>query len=345
MPGLQCEFEASIETLKLQRASRRASSLSKDKAEYKKRASMSPRTRKASAGPVGSDFATPHRAARVAIRTSLAKGKIASSSDMPQISMGHAGSWTRWVQKPSVSKCDGLVPFGELHVDESFIDAGAEKIQVSVVESDQTPIAPPEDLNGSCTSLHMDFNDQMAFPALSSAQTQVPQIPKWPKPEPEVFQDMQMTDVTPEKVSHIVARDKSSEKTTEGEPMEDWVVVSSDEASKAADSLQMVESFDAQHPRNMFAKKTPLKLAMPKDESEEPIPSIDWSKAGTPTEWMKRLIRGSANAAHHGLNSDKKAATVPLHALRAQNIGSSKRQKSTPRTPRSQSKPRAPSRC
>jgi len=191
----------------------------------------------------------------------------------------------------------------------------------------------------------MDFNDQMAFPALSSAQTQVQQIPKWPKPEPEVLQDMPMTDVTPEKVSHIVARDKSSEKTTDGEPMEDWVVVSSDEASKAADSLQMVESFDAQHPRNMFAKKTPPKLAMPKDESEEPIPNIDWSKAGTPTEWMKRLIRGSANAAHRGLNSEKKAAPVPLHALRAQNIGSSKRQKSTPRTPRSQSKPRAPSRC
>jgi len=123
---------------------------------------------------------------------------------------------------------------------------------------------------------------------------------------------------------------------------EDWVVVASDDASKAAASLSQVgmTSFDGQHPRNVFGKKTASKGAMSGANSQETSAGVDWSSAGIPTDLLRRLIRGSVDAAH-GVQAQNKAAPTPSHIMHAQNVGSSKRERSTPTTPRSHSKPRA----
>jgi hypothetical protein len=123
---------------------------------------------------------------------------------------------------------------------------------------------------------------------------------------------------------------------------EDWIVVASDDASKAAASLGQVArtSFDAQHPRNVFGKKAVSKHTMSAADSHETGSDIDWSASGMPTDLLRRFIRGSINASRHGVQSENKMAPTASHIMRAQNLGSSKRERSQPSTPRSHSKPR-----
>jgi len=84
--------------LKHLRSSRREVSLAMKRAEYER--SLKKRSARffARAVPVSHQASRPHRAARAATRTWVAKGEIECQSDMPTISMGRAG-----MQKPSVS--------------------------------------------------------------------------------------------------------------------------------------------------------------------------------------------------------------------------------------------------
>jgi hypothetical protein len=93
-----------IVELKTQRATRRAASLAKQRAEYQKRSLvLCHPDRSAAAAPVGRDHVKPNRMVRAARRNYLACGAVESSSDLPQISTGRVGTWSRWVRKPSVA--------------------------------------------------------------------------------------------------------------------------------------------------------------------------------------------------------------------------------------------------
>jgi len=202
--------------------------------------------------------------------------------------------------------------------------------------------------NACSGPLLFDLDDQTMFPSLGQQQ------PKAAIPSSEASVDSEGTfsaevvqeEMTPEKVSqstlkaeNTTVQDKNAV-VAEGEDAvaDDWVVVSADDVKAAASSRDI--SFDAQHPRNMFAKTTSAKPVVSKVEPESGA-GIDWTQAGMPIELIRRLVRGSVNPAHHGPHCEKKVSQVPLDVMRAQNAGSSKRQSSTPRTPRSQSKPRA----
>jgi hypothetical protein len=251
---------------------------------------------------------------------------------MPQISMGRTGYWIRWVRKPSVSKIEKLGIEG-LDVDESMGES-----QDFDIEGDTT-VASPECVCDFASPFDMNVEDRELFPPL--APTDKISIAKLPvgawttKPENEMTLEESAFDMMLEESAERDNKDESLDPNVEDGTTEDWVIVSSDVATASA-SIRAKQSFDAQHPRNAVARRQTSKTG-----PEQGAPSIDWSVAGTPTALIRQLIRGSANAAHHGIYDEKKASVVPLHIMRAENIGSSKRQKSAPKTPRSQSKPRA----
>jgi len=389
MADLAYEFDMDIVELKGQTASRRASSLSKDRADYKKRTSSSSRNgRKVTATPVGSDSVTPHRAARAATRTCLAKDGIDASSDMPQISMGQAGAWKRWMRKPSVSKSldfpDSAQQVATGETSHRFLPAeGTDeevlKLQMKVEEegrvmlenirmramekaeemkhvaegavalsecsvgavakevqcenrigfddgvADAAEVASlPESVNDA-GAFDVNLGDMDAFPALGPMQTKTAPLPpraEEAEAESETCHDELLADFTPEKLSQPIG--KESPKVACSELKEDWVIV----------------SFDAQHPRNVFAKKTASQSTKSKGGSQEAACSIDWSQSGIPTEVKKQLIHASANPAHQGLHAKSQSTPIPFDIMRTQNIGSSRRQKSVPKSPRSHSKPR-----
>jgi hypothetical protein len=147
-------------------------------------------------------------------------------------------------------------------------------------------------------------------------------------------------ELTPEKFP----QSEPQQQAVADEFSENWIVVASDDATRPTFSSSLVAkaSFDGQHPRNASAKKTAPKRTVSGADSQEAGPGIDWSQVGMPTNLLRRLIRGSMNSAHDGVQAQSKtAAPTPIHILHAQNIGSSKRERSTPSTPRSHSKPRA----
>lgn len=336
MTVLSYEFDADVCDFKAQRASRRAASLKKDKAEYKQKSSVS-YGRKASAAPVGSDFATPHRSVRAATRTCLAKGAIVESSDMPQATAGHAGYWVRWARKPSVSKSSKM-PIEELDTDSSIRVSSEQKW---FNEQDSTDSAQHENENDSSAPWDIDVDNETIFPALASQ-------PATPSPKSTSETDVMEQETTPEKHPEGSTKTEMSAQEIENdiskcdEMAEEWVIISSDDARASTSSrMAVTKSFDAQHPRNMFAKDSASKSAVSR---ADPVvgAGIDWSQAGMPIELIRRLVRGSVNPAHHGPHCDKKANQVPIDVMRAQNMGSAKRQSSTPKTPRSQSKSRRP---
>lgn len=326
------EFEANVAGLKMQTASRRASSLSKNRAEFSKHTQVSAKGRKESAGPVGSDSSVPHRAARVATRTLLAKGCIAGTSDMPQVSMGCQGTWERWIRKPSVAKTANL-DIEDLDLGSNMISYSGNHWQEAVCDDKGAAAWSNDIMEMPCPPFDVKLDDEVAFPALEHKEVA----------QAEVLS----AELTPEKHFQVLlTKDKPAKEAVasqvEDDVAKDWVVVPSSDASKIPKSTTTSGIFDAQHPRNTFAKKSASKAVTSKDDLADCDHGIDWSKAGMPIELISRLIRGSTNSAHLGIHSQSNVSTLPAHVIRAQNIGSSKRQTSTPKTPpRSQSKPRA----
>jgi hypothetical protein len=184
----------------------------------------------------------------------------------------------------------------------------------------------------------MNVEDRELFPPLAPAdkasRAKLP-VGAWTaKQENETEEST--SDIVPEESAERGNKDESLDQNAEDATAEDWVIVSSDAASANSSSIRAKQSFDAQHPRNAVARRQTSKTG-----PEQAAPSFDWSAVGMPHALLRQLIRGSVNAAHHGIHGEKKASVVPLHVMRVQNIGSSKRQKSTQKSPRSQSKPRA----
>jgi hypothetical protein len=284
---------------------------------------------KATTGPNGADSENPHRAARAATRSLLAQNAISTSSDIPQVSMGYDGTWVRCLRKPSVSKAGKMT----LESTDQAMEA-MEALQTGVYVSEVD-----ENIRNGCEidtsrSFDVNLNDCKAFPALPLMQVEA-------RAEKEMLREVPKADVTPEKSAQLNADCESAEKEIEQQLGQDWVVLS-DDVSKVSGSAHVVEknAFDGRHPRNIFAKKAASKPMTSKVAGQEAdAPGLDWSQAGVPVDLVRRLIRGSVNAAHRS-PSEKKVAPLPVHVMRAQNIGSSnKRERSTPKSPRCQSKP------
>lgn len=321
---MNSHFDGAVSEGKLQTASRRACSLHKDRADYKLHSEASSKCRSRSAGPRGSDFSAPHRAARVATRSLLSHGAIAAGEDMPQVSMGCEGTWRRWIKKPSVSQisnCDaGEVDIHVYYATNLSTDSwGSASAQAMASEAETDCPA----------TFSLSLNDQSAFPAL-------------PRPAPKLAKVEAEEDLTPEKSRQARTKRQAVNREAEEELQKDWIVVSDADAEKADFMTSGSKSaFDGQHPRNVFAKNAPIKHATPKADSQEAECRMDWSSAGMPTALIKRLIHGSANGAHRGPRTEKDSAPLPMNILRAQNLGSAKRERSAPKSPRANSNSRA----
>jgi len=343
MPVLSCDFDQKAETALL-----RVRSLSKDRSQFEKRSSTS-HGRKKSAAPSGSDFVVPHRAARAAKRTRLAKGAIATSSDMPQISMGRTGHWVRWLRKPSIARM-GDFAIEEVDVDENLIHD---------TQYYDTKVASPGYVSDFATPFDMDLNDQTLFPALASAEAdsteKIPAGARTTKSEresflqekpsssmPEESLEEKITSLTPEESARCSADSQCLDLGLEGKSgMDDWIFVASDEAGTAStSSTSVAEPFDALLPRDSLLG-TYLTTPKRKPDLPEEASGIDWSVSGIPKELLKKLVRGMTHVSRHGPPSEEKVAPVPIRVMRAQNVGSSRRQRSTPKSPRSHSKPHA----
>merc|ERR1712054_34799 len=279
--------------------------------------------RSRSAGPRGGDFSAPHRAARVATRSLLAQGAIAAGEDMPQVSMGCEGTWRRWIKKPSVSRisnCDA----GQVDVHVFY----ATNLSPDTWETASSKVVTSEVETTPSTNFSLSLDDQSAFPAL-------------PKPKPKK-DEAKEEDLTPEKSCQVRTKRQAVAHETEEELPKDWIVVDDADADKANVSCSVnKQTFDGQHPRNLFSKTGPTKHAPVKAHCQEAECKMDWSSAGMPTALLKRLIHGNANGAHRGPHTEKGAAPVPMNILRAQNLGSSKRERSAPKSPRASSNSRA----
>jgi len=240
--------------------------------------------------------------------------------------MGCEGTWKRWIRKPSISKA-GKVDVEDLDNIPDLTGSIGDRWHESACDADTY------DMSLSTTDVPAVFDanldDETAFPALASEKSPAKGIDAL---TPEKFQKPTAHVETSKEDSHV-----------DDEMGKEWVVVpSADDGPHLKPQPPTTDGhFDAQHPRNMFAKRPATKAVTPKDDTEKEECGMDWSKAGMPLELISRLIRGSANSAHQNFHSQSKASTLPTHIMRSQNIGSSKRQTSTPKTPpRSQSKPR-----
>merc|ERR1712216_12185 len=145
------------------------------------------------------------------------------------------------------------------------------------------------------------------------------------------------------KVSKVAVEDESKVEAGE-EVTKDWIVVPTaeiDAAKRLNENRKPANSYDGQHPRNVFSRKMQPKRAKSTERQITDL-GIDWSQEGVPTEVKKQILHASMTASHRGPYGQEQISSVPLNVLRTQNRSSSmKRQNSTPKTPRSQSKPRA----
>jgi hypothetical protein len=188
----------------------------------------------------------------------------------------------------------------------------------------------------------LNLDDCEVFPmllSLHSKQAQGESNGQVLTPEKEPQSQRRRVSSEKEKWARILGERAS--KQAKEELSKDWVVVAPEDGQKAnVPSSVATTAFDGQHPRNMFANKSATRNVTPKDDSKEGSCAIDWSSAGMPTALIKRLINGSANSAHRAPRAEKDVTPVPMNVLRAKNLGSSKRERSTPKSPRSSSKPR-----
>jgi hypothetical protein len=90
---------------KMGRARTRELKIYKKRAAYRERIAEAKASKASTKQPVRKDVVKPHRAARVAKRTSLANSSIEHSVDVPAVCPGTAGKWVRWIRKPYVSPC------------------------------------------------------------------------------------------------------------------------------------------------------------------------------------------------------------------------------------------------
>lgn len=276
MSAMSNQVETNVVEAKLQTASRRASSLHKDRVEYKKQCEASSKNRSKSAGPRGSDFSAPH--------------------------------------------CDA----GEVDVHIYY----ATNISPDALSSESTAALSPQSENSvPSPSFDLSLDDRSAFPVL-------------PSPSPKQAKEAKEAVITPEKSTQRCRHQVAEDKENEDDMPKDWVVLTSEDAEKADLSRPVSQTgFDSQHPRNLFANKGATKHATLKADSQE-LPGMDWSSAGMPTALIKRLIHGSSNTAHRGPHNAQASPLAPMSVLRAQNLGSSKRERSTPKSPRSNSNSR-----
>jgi len=77
----------------------------------------------------------------------------------------------------------------------------------------------------------------------------------------------------------------------------------------------MVGQFDAQHPRNMFAKKPHVITTAPSEQQQQ-VPAIDWSNDGIPKTVQQSIVRSMANPAHLSPYVQQ-AQPTPVSSLRA----------------------------
>merc|ERR1712070_623511 len=164
---------------------------------------VSSQGRKVTDAPIGSDFAAPHRLARAATRTLLAKGGIAGSSDMPLISMGREGTWSRWVRKPSVAKtCN--IGFEELDMNEDLMGIAGVQDHLTLNDDDigltiTTAVALAESRNQPCVPFDANLYDPKAFPSLSLPLSRA-------EADKKSMPEVPAVDLTPEKVSQFVPK-------------------------------------------------------------------------------------------------------------------------------------------
>jgi hypothetical protein len=229
--------------------------------------------------------------------------------------MGRTGHWVRWVRKPSVSK------IGKLGIEGLDIDESMEAPQGDYDMAEDSFVALAGSGFDSSAPFDMNVDDRQLFPALvSSEQGVTVKIPNgaWAaKLEKKLVPEEETTHLMPEgpaEDQHLEVEEKA------GTP-EDWILLSLADVNDAFDAV--------------VEKQTS------KAKPEQDAPSMDWSVAGMPSALLRKIIRGSANAAHRSMHSAQNVIPVPLHVVRAQNSGSSKRQRSTPKSPRSQSNSRS----
>jgi hypothetical protein len=214
-------------------------------------------------------------------------------------------------------------------------------------------VASLGDVSDLATPFDMDLNDQTLFPALPSSEADsIDKIPAgaWTtKSERETFLQEKPSCSMPEesleeKIASLTPEESAqgSAASQEGKSgMDDWIFVASDDAGTASPpSSSAAESFDALRSRNSLLVTN---LTTPKRKPDLPAEAsgIDWSVPGIPNELLKKLVRGITHVSRHGPPSEEKVAPVPIRVMRAQNVGSSRRQRSTPKSPRSHSKPHA----
>merc|ERR1719327_2275068 len=72
-----------------------------------------------------------------------------------------------------------------------------------------------------------------------------------------------------------------------GDLAAEWVVVSPPGTDSPCQGA--LDLFDAQHPRNMFAKKAKGKSMASEGETEASGLAFDWSKTGLPRSFMKQI--------------------------------------------------------
>lgn len=84
-----------------------------------------------------------------------------------------------------------------------------------------------------------------------------------------------------------------------------------------------IEVVDAQHPRNLFAKKPYMaqRTASAQVANTAQQGMIDWSQAGVPQGVMQSIVQSNAAAAHLGPYASQPVSQVPLTELRMQNLG------------------------
>jgi hypothetical protein len=370
MPSATWEFGMDIVELKEQRCARRSASFSKDKAKDRKRSGASScANRTYSVGPVGSDFAHPRRMARTAGRTGVAKDQIQLSSDMPQISLGRKPSATTTLnfqncQQESVREEKSaeeqhriLVEVEEerLAVMEAIRLHWAATVQKNTAEEMGTgnepselsvagigddygtasaPLIVPDTCATSLAPFEGNLDDALVFPGLAASQ-QTLQIQQGSKTFPLDPAEASSTQTNDQTVSGLtLEQGPSANEGSKEESLEDWVVVSSDKSDDALLTATK-EIYDTQLSSHTVAKQCEAHRAKSKSKALD----IDWSQDGIPREVTRQLIHGSMNPSHRSIHA-KPIVSPPLSALRQLNIGSSRRQLSAPRTPRSQSKSR-----
>jgi hypothetical protein len=259
-------------------------------------------------------------------RAMLEAARLRAVEIAKSIASEHVGTDKECVWNAALSTLNAAY---EVENADKMVSSGGEVVDHDKNSTNLDCATPLEPVSATC--FDVDILDEQAFPRLVSPQQKV-EVQKVPQV---------MNSVLTESSSGVTKNDESQDVLpleqveAKDELLEDWIVLPSGDSNDASLTTRE-KSFDGRHPRHVFAKQDTTKRANSKTEAWE----LDWSQAGIPREIKRQLIHGSSDASHRGIHANKQSAPLPLSALRSQSIGSSRRQNSTPRTPRAQSKPR-----